>query len=329
MMKKLLLLLPLLLNADVAKVTQHFNVAITKVEKKRISYQKELYGYTAVDESRVYDVVPRFGGYIEKLYANKRYLRIKKGDALAKVYSPEVFKAKDELLQSYRYAQKRGDKAMFASAKLKLKLLDLPQSEIDAVIARQKDYEYTTIRSKYSGYLFEKSVSEGDAFKKTQKLFRVVDLSKLWVEVKVSDKDIAYVRDIKEFEVRFDGIEGVFIAKKELLYPKLSKSEALYTLRLILNNLQTKVFPQTYAKVLAKSDLGMQLFLPRSAVILKNGSYYVFLKTEFEGEFDVIKVKAKAVPNGYIILDGLKEGEAVAKSAMFMLDSDAQINSLY
>ncbi len=82
---------PLLLVADNnvtqgATVKQLFGVKTTKVIRFKSSKSKKYYGYTKVDESSVYDIAPRYSGYIEKLYADDLYSRVKKGDRLASVY---------------------------------------------------------------------------------------------------------------------------------------------------------------------------------------------------------------------------------------------------
>ena len=92
----LLLSLPLLCLAKPTTVEQLFSVQTIQVKKEIRSERIKNYGYVKMDQTRIYDVAPRFGGYVVKLYANKIYQKVRKGDALAEVYSPEVFNAKDE-----------------------------------------------------------------------------------------------------------------------------------------------------------------------------------------------------------------------------------------
>ncbi len=317
------------LYAQVAKVTQHFGVVTTTVKREKVTQSKELYGYVSVDESKIFEVVPRYAGYVEQLYANRLYMKVHKGEALAVVYSPDVFKAKEEYLRSYEYAKKRKAAGMLRSAKLKLQLLGVSEAEIKSVVSKRTSSEHTTVYAPHSGYIFAKEVNEGSAFAKAQRLFEIVDLSQEWIRLKVSDRDVEWVRDVKGFDVSFEGLSGRYRAVFDIVEPRLDPKEALYTVRLLVENGNERIFPGMYAKVRAKKELGEHLVLPASALIRKNGSYYAFLATEFEGEFDVVRVKARRIGERYIVLEGLKEGDRVVRSAMFMMDSDAEINQLY
>ncbi len=324
----LTLLLGLTLWADQAKVTQHFNVVTTKVKKEDVRLSRKYYGYVTVDESKVSDVVPRFSGYVEKLYADKLYKYVKKGEPLATVYSPEVFKAKDEYLRSYRYGKRQNAPGMIKSAKLKLLLLGVAPSEVDAVVKKGSAGELTTIYAPRSGYIFSKSVNEGSSFKKGGKLFAIVSLSDVWIRIKVNDTDIEWVRGVKRFDVSFDGLKKGYKAALDIIEPKLGLKESRCTVRTVVQN-DGEVYPGMYAKVEASKKVGERLVVPTSAAIRKNGKYYAFLATEFKGEFEPVEVKVKRIGDRYIVEKGLKEGDTIVESAMFMMDSDAEINSLY
>lgn len=326
----LLMLLALSLYAERVKVTQNFNVTLTTVKEESVKLSKEFYGYVDIDEARVVDVVPRFSGYVEVLYGDRTYKYVRKGEKLAKVYSPEVYKAKEEYLRSYNYAKRsKSSKGMVRSAKIKLSLLGVDKGEIDRVVKTGKTQELTTIFSPTNGLIFQKDIDKGGSFARGKRLFRLVSLDKEWIRIKVSDADIEWVRGVKDFNVRFDGLERVYKAKFDIVEPKLDPKEALYTVRCVIDNINNKVYPGMYAKVKANKTLGTRLVVPTSAVIRKNGKHYAFLATEFKGEFEPIKVDVKRIGDRYIVKSGLKKGDKIVKSAMFMMDSDAEINSLY
>ena len=320
----------ILLGADTARVTQHFGVATTEVKREDVWVSREFYGYLYEDESRVYDLAPRYSGYVERLYANSTYSYVKKGELLARVYSAEVFKAKEEYLRSYRYNKsKSGSFGMLHSARRKLELLGVGQKEIEAVLNDPKTTAYTNIYAPKSGYIFVKNINQGSSFKRGETLFRIVDLDRVWLRFFVSDLDRSFIEGIKRLRVRFGGVDESYEASVEMIEPKLDREDARYIVRAILQNKKHGLYPGMYAKVEAIKDLGEHLVLPSEAVVRKDGRYFVFLVTEFEGEFEPLAIEAKRVGSRYIILSGLKEGERVASSALFMLDSDAQINALY
>ena len=329
-MRLLLLLLPLIIFAKEASVTQLFNVQTIKVQEIQTSKSKKNYGYVTADEARVYAVSPRFGGYVIKLQADKIYKYVKKGEALVTLYSPEVYKAKEDYLNSYNYVKNRKNKGMLKSAKLKLELLGVSKGEINAVIKSKKVSQNTTIYAPRSGFVFSKKITNGSAFNAKTELFEIVNLDEVWVETKVFEEDLSWISRADSFDVSFKSSEKTYRATSKLLYPRLDPKEATLTLRLRLVNSDTKLFPGMYASVISKDTSRSYLTLPQSAVIRKDGRFYVFMVGEFKGEYEPREISTKPLNNDtYIITDGLSADDEVVNNALFMMDSDAQINALY
>jgi len=328
--KLALISLPILLMAKEATVEQLFSVQTVKVKKETKAQRIKNYGYVTMDESRVYDISPRFGGYVVELFTDKIYKRVKKGEALVTLYSPEVFKAKEEYLNAYKYSKKRDNKGMLGSAKLKLQLLGISENEINEIIKQNRASANTTIYSPVDGYIFIKGINRGSAFNAKEKLFQIVNLDKVWIEARLFEESRASLGDTKNYELTFKGLDKVYKTSNKLLYPQLDPKVATLTLRLRVDNAKHELFPGMYATVISLKDEKEQLTLPTTAVIRKNGKYYVFMVGEFEGEYEPLEIHVKIIDaNTYVIIDGLSEGDEVVNNALFMMDSDAQINSLY
>ncbi len=333
MKKYLLLILPLWLFAEAAApkptVTQLFSVQTVKVKNITTSHSKKNYGFVVADETKISDVTPRFGGYVVKLYADKIYKHVKKGEPLALVYSPEVYKAKEDYLNSYYYTKNKTSKSMLRSARLNLSLLDVNAAEIDATLKNKKVSEFTTLYAPRSGYIFEKNIVNGTAFNAKSKLFEIVDLNTVWIETQVFEDDLKWLKNADNFEIHFKTTDKVYKTKNKLFYPQLSPKEATLTMRLRLQNKSNTLFPGMYANVISKDKIHKYLTLPQSAVIRKDGKYYVFVVGEFEGEYEPKEVQAKPLNNTTYIVSGLNAGDEVVNNALFMMDSDAQINGLF
>jgi len=329
-MKKILwILIPFVLVAADVKVEQLFSVQSVKVKKQDSSIKASNYGYVKEDESRVYKVVPRFDGYVLELFANKVYMKVKKGQALVSVYSPAVFKAKDEYLNAYKYTRKRPNKGMLESSRLKLELLGLSKVEINKVVNSGKAGRATTLYSPVDGYIFKKSISKGSAFTDKTELFTIVNLDEVWVEAKIYEEQRASLNTIEKFELSFKGLAKKYESTNTLLYPVLDPKDATLTLRIRLKN-DGSLFPGMYAKVESVSQSGQGLILPSTAVIRKTGHFYVFMVGEFKGEYEPREVEVKVLDaSRYLITKGLMENDEVVNNALFMMDSDAQINGLY
>jgi len=312
------------------RVEQLFSVRTVSVTTEDTAKAEVNYGYIVAPDASKSDVHAWFSGYVLELYANNRYAKVKKGDALAKVYSAEVYKAKQDYLHSLHFNDSRASASMVESAKAKLRLLGVSKGEISRIKRQRKASEFTTIYAPTSGWIWTKNINKGSYFSPQKKLFQIVDLSKVWLEMKLFDAQVKRLDELSNFKVEPRGIDKVYQAKKSLLYPKINPKEATYTLRLLLDNPKDELKVGMYAKVFSSAKSQKRLTLPRTAVIRKGGHWYVFLATEFKGEYEPIEIKVKALnAKQYEITKGLVEGDKVVNNALFMMDSDAQINSIY
>ena len=311
-------------------IEQLFNVRTVKVKALKAAKEQVNYGYIVIEDSRRVDVVSWYAGYVEKLYANTLYKKVEKGEALAKVYSPEVYKAKQDYLNSLKFNAQRASPGMLRGAKEKLRLLNISEKEIDQIKRSRRVNEYTTIYAPIAGWIFTKKLNEGSSFKKQEKLFEIVNLDKVWLEAKLFQNELEKLNRLENFTVKVKGVAGSFKAKKTLLYPMLDPKEATATLRLSVDNTNEALKPGMYAKLHASGIASTRLVIPRTAALRKDGKWYAFLATDFKGEYEPVEIDVEPLDNVYyIVKKGLSDGEKVVNNALFMMDSDAQINSIY
>ncbi len=311
-------------------IKQLFNVRTVQVKKISSAKEQVNYGYIVAQDTLKIDVTTRYSGYVDILFADTLYKKVKKGDVLAKVYSAEVYRAKQDYLNSINYNETRSAPAMLQSAKINLLLLGVSLQEISLIHSQRKANEFTTIYAPLSGWIFEKNINQGSAFNSNKKLFQIINLKRVWVEVKLFQDQIKTLDTLNHFTVRTKGIDSAFQANKEILYPMLDPKEATATLRLSLDNPQEIFKPGMYVKVHATTEEKSRLVIPRTAVIRKNGTWYAFLATEFEGEYEPIEIEVKPLDQKrYEVMKGLHANDMLVNNALFMMDSDAQINSVY
>ncbi|WP_455757148.1 efflux RND transporter periplasmic adaptor subunit [Sulfurimonas sp.] len=322
---RLLLFIVLIISFPHAKdvtVEQLFNVQTVKVKQAPHVKSIKSFGFVKVDDSLVYDVAPRFSGFVETLYADKLYKKVSKGEALAKVYSPEVLKAKDEYRNSVKYSK---SKNMISSAKTKLKLLNIPHAEINT-----KSSTFTTLISPVDGYIFKKALNNNSAFNAKNVVFEVVNLDTVWVEVKVHQDKLGLVSKVDTFELSTPVYKQTFKGINKGVYPLLDEKEESFTLRLEVKNPHAELKPGMYMSVNMSQSKESYLTLPTTAVIRKNGAFYAFVVGEYEGEYEPLEIEVEVLnPDTYIIKSGLNLGDEVVNNALFMMDSDAQVNGLY
>ena len=311
-------------------IEQLFNVNTTQVKRITTARKQVNYGYIVAQESRKIDIHAWFSGYVTHLFADTLYKKVEKGEALAEVYSPEVYKAKQDYLHSLEYDIKRASPQMLKSAQTKLRLLGVSDSEIERIKRTRKVEESTTLYAPQSGWIFEKNINQGSSFNTQKKLFQIVNLEEVWLEVKLYQDQIEKLSQMDHFIVKPEGINNTYKAREPLLYPMLNPQQATATLRLTLDNNETLLNPGMYTKVYTSSTEKSHLVIPHTAVIRKNGIWYAFLATEFKGEYEPVVIEIKPLDKQYYeVIKGLKEGDSVVNNALFMMDSDAQINGVY
>lgn len=311
-------------------IKQLFNVKTVEVKSLNTAKEQINYGYIVAQDSSMVDVTTWYSGFVETLYADSLYKKVKKGDALAKVYSPEVYKAKQDYINSLNYNMKTSMPEMLKSAKIKLRLLGVSEKEINAITSKRDANTFTTVYAPISGWIFEKNINNGSSFNSKKRLFQIVNLDKVWMEVKLFQNELKTLASLEEHIIKIKGIETVFNAKKSLLYPMLDPKEATATLRLTINNTGELLKPGMYAKVHSTTQRSEKLIIPRTAAMRKSGIWYVFLATEFKGEYEPLEVELTPLDNKHFeVTKGLVLGDKIVNNALFMMDSDAQINSIY
>jgi Cu(I)/Ag(I) efflux system membrane fusion protein len=297
-------------------VSQLFNKKVTTVKREQKQTQKVLYGNTRVNESRVFDVSLKFDGFIQTLYVDKPFLKVKQGDPLFSIYSTTLSNIKEELVLAQRASQTN----LVALLHKKLSLLDVTAPISDA---------YTVeMRSPFSGYVIEKHIYQGSFVKRGQALYRIADYSTLWVIAKAYQKDIAHLKQGMEVSISIEGV-GKYKSTIDAIYPFMNSETKTYDVRMVLENKEEKLFPNLFAKVRVEQKRDSILTLPKSAVLTKGEKHYVF-KPMNEETFEPVKIEAKRIDaQTFEVLGGLKEGEKVIDNALFLLDSEAVTNALY
>jgi len=311
-------------------IEQLFNVKTVQVKEVRTSKEQVNFGYIVAQDSRKVDVFAWYSGFVDTLYADSMYKKVEKGDLLAKVYSPEVYQAKQDYLNSINYNIDHAAPGMLESAMTKVSLLGVSKKEIAQIKKERKVDEFTMVYAPVSGWIFEKNINQGSSFNSKKKLFQIINLDKVWAEVKLFQNELKKLDSLKNFKVMPKSTNKIYEAEKSLLYPMIDPKEATATLRLILDNEDAMLKPGMYVKMHASSAEKSRLVIPRTAAIRKNGIWYAFLATEFKGEYEPIKIEIKPLDKkSFEVLKGLKSSDTIVNNALFMMDSDAQINGIY
>ncbi|MFW2600945.1 efflux RND transporter periplasmic adaptor subunit [Aliarcobacter butzleri] len=320
----LILLLGSFINAEILDAKQLFNKKITKVKKEEILLSKSFYGITKIDESSTFDIVSRFDGYITNLNANKSYMTIKKGEPLYSIYSSEILSIQNELQISKELNQN-----IYQSTLLKLDNLDISKESQEKIKSGKLNNNGLVVTSPTNGILLQKNINNKSSVSKGTTLLQIASLDKIWFIASVYQEDLAFIKKDKQATIYIDGLNTSFNTKVDFIYPIFDDKSKTVDVRFILDNKELNLLPSMFGKVDIINEQKQLLTLPKTAVLKKSDSFYVF-KYVSNDEFKPVKIEAKRInSNKYEIISGLNENDEVIDNALFLLDSDALTNSLY
>ena len=165
------------------------------VDYRPVARQTKTVGYVTYDESRLSRVVSRVGGYVEKLFVDKTFTMVHKGDRLVEIYSPEFYSAAKELILARRFGVSRD-----VADSEKLLLLGVSEEEVREIAAAKEPPTRLVIRAPQSGFVVEKKIVAGASVEAKMTLLEMADLSTVWIEAEVYENDIAFLQPGQKVE---------------------------------------------------------------------------------------------------------------------------------
>jgi len=203
-------------------------------------------GFVEYDESRLSQIVPRFNGYVEELHVDKTFQAVQEGEPLAEVYSPDLYVAVNELLITHV----DGSPQEVAACHEKLRLLGISEREIEDIHRQGKADPRLTIRAPRTGRVIRKNVVDGSRIETGMTLFEVADLSVVWIEAEVYERDAQFLREGQSVNATVESLPGrMFAGTVALIYPELNRSTRTNRVRFELQNADEQLRPGMYATV--------------------------------------------------------------------------------
>lgn len=228
-------------------------IATVPVSYQPLVREIQTVGFVTYDESRLSQIVTRVPGYIEKLYVNKTFDNVAPDDKLAEIYSPELYRAAQELVEASRSRVLRD---MVADSREKLRLMGVAEAEIDAILRSGRADSRLVIRSPQRGHVIRKNVVEGSAVREGETLFEVADLSVVWIEADVYEKDVPLLRLGQQIEATVESYPGrVFRGTVSLVHPHLERATRTNRVRFELENPGHELRPGMYASVRIRTPI--------------------------------------------------------------------------
>ncbi len=292
-------------------------------------------GQVTFDETRVETIALKIDGWVDRLIVNATGQHVTRGQPLLTIYSPMLVTAQEELLLAKRLQgdvagassgtrQSAGD--LLVSARRRLAYWDIPESQINEIERTGQVRKTLTIRAPAGGYVLEKSVFAGQRIMGGEALYKVADLSTVWVEGEVFEQDLATVGVGQVVRADFQALPGQYrTGRISYIYPTLNPDTRTVRVRVVLPNGDLRLKPGMYATILiAGRQRPSVLTVPRSAVLSTGERSIVFVR-------EASRLASREVALGVStddrieILRGLSAGETVVASATFLIDAESNL----
>jgi len=315
---------------------QLIGVRIGTVEIKPLEKVIRTVGRVDYDEQKIVTVSLKVGGWIEDLYVDFTGKYVKKGEPLLTIYSPELVSTQEEYLLALK-AKKSLTKSSFPevassgdslaeSAKRRLKLWDITDEEIKRLEESGQAKKTITLYAPFSGFVLEKSAYKGMNVMPGMALYKLADLSVVWLYADVYEYELPFIRLEQQASIQLTYLPGEsFTGKVIYIYPALNPETRTAKVRFEFPNPHDRLKPEMYANVEIKVRLGRKLAVPEGAII-NTGIRQMAIIDKGNGYFEPREVKVGSkVDDYYEVISGLKAGEKVVTSASFLVDSESNL----
>ena len=316
-----------------------FGVTFGTVAERTLTSESRVAGTVTADETRVTQVAPRFGGFVEQLYVDFTGQGVRRGQPLLDLYSPEVLAAEQELIAARGLEGAIGDGGvpgvpaqktnLVAAARRRLELWDVPQDEIARALRTGVASRTVTLHAPASGIVTEKNVVRGQAIAAGQSLYTIVDLSTVWVDAALRESDAAIIRVGSGADVEAGGMAGRSVkGRVAWISPTLDSMSRTVRARITVANTDGALKPGMYATVRLHTPSRTVLTVPTSAVV-RTGERAVVFVDMGKGELMPHEVALGATAGDFTeIRSGVDRGARVVTSAQYLLDSESNLGEV-
>lgn len=307
--------------------------ALADVETSRVSRENpvktvRLYGKITPDERSLQSQTAHVSGRIENLLVDFTGETVYTGQTLATLYSPELFTAQQELLETIKMQQP----ALVQAAREKLHLWKMTDAQIADIEKSGAVSPLIEIKANTSGIVMSKRVSQGDYVSQGAVLFDVANLSKVWAVFDAFEVDLPFLNKGDLVEFTMQALPGKkYKGKIAFIDPIINPTTRTARVRVEVANTGMKLKPEMYATAEVNAPLKGykdQVIIPQTSILWTGKRAIVYVKQPDTSSPTFLMREVELGPslgNSYVILTGLTEGEDIVTNGVYSIDASAQL----
>jgi len=324
---------PVHLNAEQARA---LGVVYTQVKREPLQRTIRTVGRIEAAESRIADITPKIDGFVEELYVSTTGETVRRGQRLLTLYSPKLVAAQEELLTAKRLVERVDSTAgeawtnaqtMLNAARRRLSYWDITDAQIERIERTGEVTKTLTLVAPVNGIVVEKDVLEGQQVMPGQRLYRIADLSEVWVEGDVFEQDLQFVSEGQQAHIEVAAYPGVhMMGRVSFVYPTVDERSRTNRVRLTVPNRDLRLKPGMFTTMYLDAEIGEDVItVPRDAVVVTGERNLVFHR-HGDGSLHPHEVVIGTRAGDRLqVLRGLEEGETIVASANFLIDAESRL----
>jgi Cu(I)/Ag(I) efflux system membrane fusion protein len=287
-------------------------------------------------ETNIVDVTPKVAGFVETMYVDATGASVRRGQPLLTLYSPALVAAQEELLTARRLTRSVDSSAaeswhhaqqLLAAARRRLAYWDISQDQITRLEETGEVLKELALASPVTGIVLERGVFEGQHVQPGQRLYRLADLTTLWIEGDVFEQDLQFARIGTEAHIEIAAFPGEHtMGRVSFVYPTMDEATRTARVRVTVDNRDLRLKPGMFATLFIDADLGTDaLTIPEEALIATGERNLVFVRDTSGVLTPRDIVVGHRAAGRVVVLAGLAEGERIVASGNFLVDAESRL----
>ena len=247
------------------ELQQRIGVRTGRVERGPLLMSVHALGIVQPNETQVASVNIKTEGWVDKLFVNFVGQKVRKGDPLLSIYSPNFLSTQQELLNALRSERtlNGGQQSLSSAARRRLELWDVPADEIDQLVRTGQPHKDLVLKSPIDGTVLEKKVFEKQYVTPEKELYVIGDLSTVWVQAKVYEYEIPHVELGQPATITIASLpDRQFTGKVVFIQPIVEEVTRTVQVRVELSNQQGIFKPGMFAQIAIAHPMGEGLLVP-------------------------------------------------------------------
>jgi Cu(I)/Ag(I) efflux system membrane fusion protein/cobalt-zinc-cadmium efflux system membrane fusion protein len=317
---------------------QNIGIQSTHAETKYLARSIRSVGHVDYNEESIYRVNMKYTGWVEKMFVDETGQKVKKGQKLIEIYAPELVSTQREYLLALQNADRSSVSSFSERSGSGVSLLEATRKRLeywDFSAAQLKELEESgevkktvAVYAPADGIVLVKYAEQGMRLTPGMDLYRIADISSIWVYAHYYDEEMKWVRVGQEVAINLPYMPGTTLKGKiDFIYPFLDEQARDNKVRIVLRNPGYELKPGMYANILLKSTLGTPVVTIPDAAILRSGTRNLVFIDKGNGTYEprTVILGLEGGDGGVQVIHGVEEGEAIVTSAQFLLDSESRL----